>query len=161
RRHDRGRLRLPRARGAGRIRQAPPCPRSRHARATPADSHRPHPARVCRGHGQGNVPGPCLLRRQDGLPLAPVDDLAPVTVITYLRSLPDGSVLVRGSTADNGTVTKVLVNGHPARPLAANFLEWEAMLDGVQLAGLKVSAHAEDAAGNVEKQPHVVEYTPH
>jgi hypothetical protein len=92
-------------------------------------------------------------------PLDPVDDMPPVTVITGVRGQADGSLLVRGSTADNGTVKKVLVNGREARALAANFLEWEATLEGVKLEGLKVSAHAEDAAGNVEKQGHVVEVT--
>jgi hypothetical protein len=92
-------------------------------------------------------------------PLAPVDDLPPVTVITHVRSHADGTLLVRGTCSDNGTVKKVLVNGQEARSLAPNFLEWEATLKGVQAGGLKLSAGAEDAAGNVEKQPHVVEYT--
>jgi hypothetical protein len=87
-------------------------------------------------------------------PLAPVDDLPPTTAITHLRR-NGGKLVVRGTTADNGTVKRVLVNGKEARLLAANFAEWEVVLEGVRL-GTKVSAHAEDAAGNVEKRPHVV-----
>ncbi len=41
--------------------------------------------------------------------LDPVDDLPPTTVITHARKLADGKVAVRGSTADNGLVKKVLV----------------------------------------------------
>ena len=60
--------------------------------------------------------------------LDPVDDLPPTTVITHIRK-SGGNLIVRGTTADNGTVAKVLVNGQPlARALAANFAEWEAVL---------------------------------
>jgi hypothetical protein len=86
--------------------------------------------------------------------LDPVDDLPPTTVITQVRRA-GGKVVVRGTTADNGTVKRVLVNGKEARPLTANFAEWEVVLDRTGPAG-KVSAHAVDAAGNVEQQPHVV-----
>ncbi|HKI30833.1 MAG TPA: G8 domain-containing protein [Gemmataceae bacterium] len=88
-------------------------------------------------------------------PLHPVDDLPPATVITRVERR-DGKVVVRGTTSDNGTVTKVTVNGQAAKALAANFAEWEAMLGEVKAGELKISAHAEDAAGNVEKRPHVV-----
>src|SRR5262249_11171351 len=43
--------------------------------------------------------------------LDPVDDLPPATVITHVRRLEDGKVAVRGTTSDNGTVRRVLVNG--------------------------------------------------
>jgi len=85
--------------------------------------------------------------------LDPVDDLPPATVITHVRSA-DGELVVRGTTSDNGKVKRVLVNGKEARALAANFAEWEITLDGVPSSGLKLSAHAEDAAGNIEKRPH-------
>jgi hypothetical protein len=87
-------------------------------------------------------------------PLDPVDDLPPLTVITHVRRLPGGKLEVRGSTADNGTVKKVTVNGRPARAVRAHFAEWVVVLEG---GGLKVSAAAEDAAGNVEKRPHVLQ----
>jgi hypothetical protein len=64
------------------------------------------------------------------------------------------NLVVRGTTADNGTVTKVLVNGQPARALAANFAEWEAIL--APAAAKQVQAQATDAAGNVEPRPHTV-----
>jgi hypothetical protein len=84
--------------------------------------------------------------------LDPVDDLPPATVITSVRPAGGGRLVVRGTTSDNGAVRRVLVNGREARAVAPNFAEWEAVVD----AGGSVSAHAEDAAGNVEPRPHVV-----
>jgi RNA polymerase sigma factor (sigma-70 family) len=87
--------------------------------------------------------------------LDPVDDLPPTTVITHLRR--DGARLtIRGSTADNGTVKKVQVNGKDAKALSANFAEWEIVLEDAAKGELKLEAFAEDAAGNVEKRPHVL-----
>jgi len=79
-----------------------------------------------------------------------VDDLPPSTVITRVVK-KDGKLIVRGTTADNGTVKRVLVNGKEANSLAANFAQWEITLD----AATEVNANAEDAAGNVEKTPAV------
>jgi hypothetical protein len=87
-------------------------------------------------------------------PLDPVDDLPPVTIITHVRKIDANTFLVRGTTADNGTVKRVLVNGQEAKALTANFLEWEVTLK--DMPDSKISAHAEDAAGNVEKRPHIV-----
>src|SRR5262249_30025134 len=92
----------------------------------------------------GNVEFPKLLD--------PVDDLPPTTVITHVRNLADGKFTVRGVTADNGTVKRVLVNGKEAKALAPNFAEWEIHLENVA----RLEAHAKDAAGNVEQNPHVV-----
>jgi len=84
--------------------------------------------------------------------LSPVDDLPPTTVIT--RVIRAGkTVTVRGSTADNGTVAKVTVNGHAAKSTAPNFAQWEIVLPA-PAGELKLEAHAEDAAGNVETTPH-------
>jgi hypothetical protein len=91
-------------------------------------------------------------------PLAPIDDLPPTTVITHVLragSVSDGKLLVRGVTADNGTVTKVLVNGAIAKATRPNFAEWEILIDRPRGAA-GISAHAEDAAGNVEKRVHLV-----
>jgi hypothetical protein len=85
--------------------------------------------------------------------LDPVDDLPPSTVITHVVRMAGGKVVVRGTTADNGTVRRVLVNGQEARPLAANFAQWEIALAAP--AG-ELRAYAEDAAGNVESRPHVL-----
>jgi hypothetical protein len=85
-------------------------------------------------------------------PLKPIDDLPPITVITQITAAAEEKVLVRGTTADNGTVKRVVVNGREARSLRADFAEWEAMLPGGEPT---ITAHAEDAAGNVERQPHV------
>jgi hypothetical protein len=87
--------------------------------------------------------------------LDPVDDLPPATVITHV-SAAAGQVVVRGTTSDNGTVKQVLVNGREARALAANFAEWEAVLTDVPAGEFRLTAHAADAAGNVEQMPHVL-----
>jgi len=78
--------------------------------------------------------------------LSPVDDLPPATIIT---SVSKG--IVRGTTCDNGTVKRVLVNGREAKATAPNFAEWEIALEDLS----KVEAWAEDAAGNVETNHHV------
>ena len=80
-----------------------------------------------------------------------VDDLPPATIITSV-SKKDGRLVVRGSTTDNGTVKRVVVNGKDAKATAANFSEWEITLD----AATELKAFAEDAAGNVEKTPMLV-----
>lgn len=91
--------------------------------------------------------------------LKPVDDLPPATVIT--RVLPAesaGRLLVQGSACDNGEISRVVVNGHEARALRSNFAEWSVEIDASD--GPNLSASAEDAAGNVEKTPHVVPLHP-
>jgi hypothetical protein len=81
------------------------------------------------------------------------DDFAPVTIITHVRPV-DGSMVGRGTTTDNGTVKKVLVNGVEAKAIVSNFAEWEVTLKDVK-RGTKITAQAEDAGGNVEKRAHV------
>ena len=61
----------------------------------------------------------------------------------------------RRQISDNGVVKKLLVNGKEAKSVTGTFAEWEVVLD-VAGAETKVEARAEDAAGNVEKCPHVV-----
>lgn len=89
--------------------------------------------------------------------LDPVDDLPPVTVITHIRARDAASYLVRGTTTDNGIVKKVIVNGVPARSLAGNFAEWEAIVTLAEPATNQIAAFAEDEAGNIEPRPHVVQ----
>ncbi len=104
-----------------------------------------HEARLTEVHG---VEFPQLLD--------PVDDLPPTTVITDVSPASGGKLLVRGTTADNGPVRRVLVNGQEARAIGDNFSQWEIALDRPAGAELKIAAHAEDAAGNIEPRPHVV-----
>src|SRR5262245_6158251 len=85
--------------------------------------------------------------------LDPVDDLPPATVITHVQR-QNGKLIVQGTCSDNGNVTRVVVNGHEAAALAPNLAIWEITLDGEQATG--IAAHAEDAAGNVEKLEHRV-----
>ncbi len=82
--------------------------------------------------------------------LQPVDDLPPQTIITHVLHLNDGSILVRGTTADNRDVKQVLVNGQPAHAMGPDLGQWEITLP----VATKVIAAAEDAAGNVEARPH-------
>jgi hypothetical protein len=65
-------------------------------------------------------------------------------------------MVIRGVTADNGTVRSVRVNGQYARALAPNMLEWEAGLEGLSSSPFTVTALAEDASGNLEQVPHRV-----
>jgi hypothetical protein len=83
--------------------------------------------------------------------LEPVDDLPPQTVITHVESAK-GAMLVRGVVADNGDVKRVVVNGHEARLDGATG-QWELLLPIVS-GPLELSAHSEDAAGNIEKLAH-------
>ncbi len=98
-----------------------------------------------------------LVAEVKGIPfpklLDPVDDLPPQTIITHVVRQNDGKLLVQGTAADNGTITKVVVNGQPARALRPNFAEWQTIISS---SGM-VAAHAEDAAGNVERAEHRVE----
>ena len=84
--------------------------------------------------------------------LKPIDDFPPVTVITHVFATGD-KISVRGMTADNGDVKKVLVNGKEAKATRTNFAEWEVVVDAIK-PGAKLSAHSEDTAGNIEKTPH-------
>jgi uncharacterized protein (TIGR03067 family) len=82
------------------------------------------------------------------------DTLSPTTVITHVRRAKDGGLLVRGTTAENGIVKTVLVNGRPAKATAENFAEWEIALEGGADGPITLSAHAVDDYGNVEPRPH-------
>ena len=93
-------------------------------------------------------------------PLDPVDDAPPETIITHVVKQADGARLVRGTTSDNGEVKRVVVNGINAKPLRANFAEWEATVPA-SLGKAELRAFAEDAAGNVEPRPHIVALVGH
>ena len=87
--------------------------------------------------------------------LNPIDKLPPITVITGFKK--DGSrLIVRGTTSDNGKVTKVLVNDKEAHALTPNFGQWEIVLDGMSTGQINLTAFAQDQAGNVEQTKHNV-----
>ncbi len=90
-------------------------------------------------------------------PLAPIDDRPPVTVVTRIRLQHDGRLLVQGVTADDGDVRSVRVNGRSARPIAANYSQWEVVLEGSDARAPSLVACAQDAAGNVELTSHEVD----
>jgi uncharacterized protein (TIGR03067 family) len=82
------------------------------------------------------------------------DTFPPTTVITHVGRGKDGGLVVHGTTADDGPVAAVLVNGVKATATAGNFAEWEAALPRPAAGELTVKAHAVDRAGNVEPRPH-------
>lgn len=84
--------------------------------------------------------------------LDPVDDLPPTTVITRVIRTGTG-VVVMGTSADNGRIRSVKVNGKEASAVSPNFAEWKIELPASEGS---LTAHAEDAAGNVEKLAHTV-----
>ncbi len=57
-------------------------------------------------------------------------------------------LLVRGTTADNGTAAKT------TRP---NFAEWEVTIDRPRVPGM-IQAHSEDTANNIEQRAHSVKW---
>jgi hypothetical protein len=91
----------------------------------------------------------------------PDDDQPPTTIITHTR-LDSNRIIVRGTTADDGTIARVLVNGSPVYALRPNFAEWELSLPVPEQAAdaITLSAGAEDAAGNKEKRLHIVRVIP-
>lgn len=88
--------------------------------------------------------------------LDPVDDLPPTTVITHVSRQSDGSLLVRGTASDNGTISRVVVSGIPAKATAPSFAQWEAILPAGGAASPLLVGHAEDSAGNIEQVKHEV-----
>jgi hypothetical protein len=90
-------------------------------------------------------------------PLEPVDDAPPITTILQVTSdRQTGHVVVRGVAVDDGEIRAVRVNGRSARPLQPDFSEWEVTLDTSLTTALTLTALAEDAAGNLEKNSHHV-----
>jgi G8 domain len=82
-----------------------------------------------------------------------VDDLPPMTVVTE-TTRRDGKLVVRGTCIDNGAVKRVLVNGVEAKAVGENYSEWSVVLEANTS---RIEAKAEDAAGNVEKTPALVQ----
>jgi hypothetical protein len=119
--------------------------------ASPSKRHR-QPGWSPQGTGDGGAR--YQAREIEAAKLTPIDVLPPITVITHVRKLDGGKLSVRGTTSDNGVVKKVIVNGKEARATTGNFGQWELPLDGVKAGELKLSAHAEDEKGNVEKTKH-------
>jgi hypothetical protein len=85
---------------------------------------------------------------------SPRDDMPPTTVITHVGEPSGGRRLIRGTTSDNGTIRRVMVEGREARAVEPDFSRWEIAV--AEPASGVLSAHAEDAAGNVEPRPHRV-----
>lgn len=84
--------------------------------------------------------------------LNPIDTLPPITAITHIRKTSDGKLLLRGTTSDNGELKRVTVNGQEAKLGSQG--EWEITLDNLKPGAVKLTALAEDVAGNIEKTAH-------
>jgi hypothetical protein len=87
--------------------------------------------------------------------LDPVDDLAPVTLITGTRS-EGGQLIVTGVTHDNGEIAAIMVNGQTAKVLSLNagVADWQITLPAANTQ--KITAFATDQAGNTEQAPHKI-----
>src|SRR5262249_10856832 len=81
------------------------------------------------------------------------DRSPPTTVITQVRQAREKWV-IRGTSAEDDAVRKVIVNGTEAKAVSPTFTEWEATVDPPPDG--RLSAHAVDRAGNAEPRPHVV-----
>ncbi len=89
--------------------------------------------------------------------LKPQDDRPPVTVVTGVTRVSPEMIKVSGVTTDNYTVKTVTVNDQPVRSLGQNFNEWEILLPVSSDKPIRVVAGAEDAEGNREQLPHILE----
>ena len=85
-------------------------------------------------------------------PLEPVDDRPPVSSITEAIVVGPGRLRVSGSAADDGPIKAVRVNGRDARALVPDFSRWELTLEPADV----LTSTAEDAAGHLERTPHVL-----
>jgi hypothetical protein len=108
-----------------------------------------------------NLPGvliasPTALPGEKAAIPAAIDDRPPFTIITSVAAGPGGQTIVRGTTVDDGVIARVLVNETEARPLADNFLEWEAFLPDNSRDVKTITARAVDTRGNSEPRPHVI-----
>ncbi|MCA9161354.1 MAG: G8 domain-containing protein [Planctomycetales bacterium] len=85
--------------------------------------------------------------------LDPVDDLPPATIVTQVRA-DNGKLIVSGVTHDDGEVSRVMVNGQPAKLTRATpgVVDWQVTLPST--ASASVEARATDEAGNEEQTPH-------
>jgi len=91
--------------------------------------------------------------------LDPTDDLPPATVVTSVANgarvrVKEGTLIVRGTTTDNGKTKRVVVNGADATSTGDNFRTWEIKLTGLKPGPLTITAGSTDEAGNEEKQSH-------
>ncbi len=71
--------------------------------------------------------------------LDPIADLPPTTVVTTVH-VEGRKIVVRGTTASNILVRRVLVNGQEAHAVRPNFAEWELVLEGAGKEPVKVES---------------------
>jgi hypothetical protein len=78
-------------------------------------------------------------------PLAPIDDLPPVVVVTHVAKQQNGKLVVRGTASDTGQIHRLQVNGHEAHATRGDFAEWEAHVDS---PASSLVIRAQDSSGN-------------
>ncbi len=108
--------------------------------------------------GTGNTRDAGLPADADPATSPLIDDMPPQTIVTAIKRLAENKIHVQGTSADNGVIKQVLVNGQAATAVRPNFAEWEITCDAP--ADNSLTAAAEDAAGNVEKLAHVLKLAP-
>src|SRR5947209_6562245 len=101
--------------------------------------------------GDGNVAGTAvfdLVVPDPGktTPLAPVNDLAPIVIATYIGSRAGGNAILRGTASSMEKIKSLQVNGHSAVAVQKNFAEWEIALTA---RSRTFAIRAEDISGNV------------
>lgn len=106
------------------------------------------------GFPRGTGAGGTAYRRAriESAVLNPVDDQPPISVITDVRKHGD-TLIVRGTTTDNGSLRQVTVNNRKARLLDGHG-NWEVSLKHRSSGVVSLTASAVDAAGNQEQTPH-------
>jgi len=62
--------------------------------------------------------------------------------VTHVIALGKDALLVRGTSSDNGTIAKVVVNGANVKATRPNFAEWEVTLTGVVKAFQYTNPHS-------------------
>jgi hypothetical protein len=89
--------------------------------------------------------------------LDPLDDLPPATMITSVQKRK-GTLVVRGVSQDNGEITSVTVNGHPAKIISehAGVADWEITFVRGEANTKSLTAQSKDRAGNEEKPGHSI-----
>jgi len=90
---------------------------------------------------------------------SPDDEQPPFTVVTSARPLESGGWEIFGTSSDDGSVAKVLVNGVPTEQVD-HFGSWRTRIRAEMLVHGAISARAVDDAGNLEPSPHQVILAP-
>lgn len=87
---------------------------------------------------------------------APRDDRPPITIVTHVDRGEDGTVRLRGTTADNRSVSHLLINEQRLKIDRPGCSEWLFELPLASDDVTQIAVRATDESGNVEPSPHIV-----